>query len=217
MSGDPVRPGEVRSAWRTRARPLDPVEKAVHRAILRTFATTARPPTAGDLEAVTAGSGRSSVAVLTALHDVDAIRLGPDGRVAVAYPFSTAPTRHRVRIGDRTDVYAMCAIDALGVSAMLDEDTRIESVDVTTGHPVTVTTTAGETSWDPREAVVFVGADAGGGPSADSCCDYLNFFADAATAQAWTAAHPQIPGRVCTQAEAEELAAHLFGPLLATG
>jgi hypothetical protein len=40
-----------------------------------------------------------------------------------------------VQIGDRVEVYAMCAIDALGMSAMLGENTRIDSVDVTTGHP----------------------------------------------------------------------------------
>jgi hypothetical protein len=40
--------------------------------------------------------------VLTALH-VDAIRLDPDGQIAVAYPFSATPTRHRVRIGGHVE------------------------------------------------------------------------------------------------------------------
>jgi hypothetical protein len=212
---DPVRPGDVLSAWRARALPLDPVEKAVHQAVLCAFAATGRPPARRELDAVTAGSGRATADVLAALHELDAIRLGPDGGVAVAYPFSATPSRHRVRIGDRVEVYAMCAIDALGMSAMLGEDTRIASVDVTTGHPVTVATTADVTRWDPAEAVVFVGAGAAGGPSADCCCDYLNFFTDAAAAQAWTAAHPQIPGQILTQAEAEDLGARLFGHLLA--
>jgi hypothetical protein len=213
---DPVRPGEVVSAWRSRALPLDPVEKAVHQAILRAFAATGRPPAGSDLNAVTAGSGRATADVLAALHELDAIRLAPDGRIAVAYPFSAAPTRHNVRIGDRVEVYAMCAIDALGMSAMLGEDTRIDSVEVTTGHPITVTMTESATRWDPAGAVAFIGADAAGGPSADCCCDYLNFFTDTAAAQAWTAAHPHVPGQILTQAEAEDLGARLFGHLLAT-
>jgi hypothetical protein len=205
----------VLSAWRARALPLDSVEKAVHQAVLRAFAATGRPPARRELDAVTAGSGRATADVLAALHELDAIRLGPDGGVAVAYLFSAIPTRHRVRIGDRVEVYAMCAIDALGMSAMLGEDTRIDSVDVTTGHPVTVTMAASASRWDPAGAVVFVGVDAAGGPSADCCCDYLNFFTDAAAAQAWTAAHPQIPGQILTQAEAEDLGTRLFGHLLA--
>lgn len=218
---DPVKVGDVLSAWRTRTLPLDPGEKAVHQAVLRAFAGTGRAPTISALDAVTAGSGRATADVLVALHELDAVRLGPDGSVAVAYPFSATATRHRVRIGDRVEVYAMCAIDALGVSAMLGEDTRIDSVDVTTAQPVTVTTTAsttlGATTWDPVQAVVFVGAETAGGPSADCCCDYLNFFTDAATAQAWTAAHPQIPGQILTQAEAQALSIRLFGHLLTTG
>jgi hypothetical protein len=31
------------------------------------------------------------------LHEVDAIRLAPDGQIAVAYPFSSTPTRRPVR------------------------------------------------------------------------------------------------------------------------
>ncbi|WBQ04334.1 organomercurial lyase [Kribbella sp. CA-293567] len=75
-------------------------------------------------------------------------------------------------------------------------DTRIESVVVTTGQPITVATTGGHTTWQPATAAAFIGADAGGGPSADYCCDYLNFFADHATAQVWISSHPGGPGRV---------------------
>jgi hypothetical protein len=155
--------------------------------------------------------------VLEALHDIDAIRLDSDGEIAVAYPFSAVPTRHRVRIGDQVDVYAMCAIDALGISAMLCQDTLIESVDVTTGKPVTVTTTDGHTSWQPAEAVVFIGADAGGGSSADCCCDYLNFFTDRAAAQAWAGTHPHVRGQILDQVDAEALGTRLFQPLLENG
>lgn len=218
-------PGEVLSAWRTRAQPLRQVERAVHQAILRAFAVLGRPPTLHDLDAVTVGSGRGTVEILADLHGADAIRLGADGQVVVAYPFSATPTRHRVRIldpaddvpSDGVDLWAMCAIDALGVSPMLGRDTRIDSVDVTSGMPVTVTMTAGRASWDPSDAVVFLGADGAGGPSADCCCDYLNFFTDPTAATTWAVAHPQVPGQILTQVEAEDLAARLFGPLLLPG
>jgi hypothetical protein len=204
------------SAWRARALPLDPLQKAVHRTILRAFAASGRPLALDDLDAATAGSGREAADVLAELHDLDAVRLGPDLRILAAYPFSAAPTRHRVRIADRVEAYAMCAIDALGIAAMLGEDTRIDSVDVTTGHAISVAMSGNDTTWDPANAVVFVGADPAGGPSADCCCDYLNFFADTTAARVWMAAHPQVPGQILTQAEAENLGARLFGDLLAS-
>jgi hypothetical protein len=192
-------PGELLSAWRTRALPLEPVAKAVHQVILRTFATTGQPPAASDLAAVTAGSGRTSAEVLKALHDLDAIGLDADRRIAVAYPFSTDPTRHRVQIANQVNVHAMCAIDALGIAPMLGLDTRINSTDATTGQPVTVTTIEGRTSWYPPDAVAFIGATAGASPSAGSCCNYLNFFTDEAAAKEWTDAHP--PPRPSSQPE----------------
>ncbi len=219
-STDDWSPGAVLSAWRTRAVPLDPLEKAAHQAILRAFAADGASPTATELDPVASDDAKTTAEVLTALHEADAIRLAADGQIAVAYPFSSTPTRHRVHIvnpdGGGVDVYGMCAIDALGIAPMLGRDTRIESVDVTTGQPVTVTTTSGRTTWQPTAAVVFIGADAGGGPSADCCCDYLNFFADHATAQAWTSSHPNTLGQILNQAEAEGLATRLFQPLLAT-
>lgn len=42
--GRPLTPGEVLSAWRSQAIPLDPVQKAVHQKILHSFAATGRPP-----------------------------------------------------------------------------------------------------------------------------------------------------------------------------
>jgi hypothetical protein len=120
-----------------------------------------------------------------------------------------------VRIGDVVDVYAMCAIDALGMSPMLGQATLIRSVDASTGQPVTVTIRDGHTSWRPAGAVVFIGADSGCGPSNDCCCDYLNFFIDRAAARAWAARHPNVPGQILSQAEAGELSIRLFQPLLA--
>jgi hypothetical protein len=189
---------QLRRALRPGHRSSD-APQAAHQTILRTFAATGRPPERGALDDD----------LLAELHDLDAIRIAPDGRIAVAHPFSVTPTRHRVRIGDRIEVHAMCAIDALGIAPMLGEDTRIDSVDVTSGLPIGVAMTGGSTTWDPADAVVFVGMGAG------CCCDHLNFFTDIAAAQAWSAAHPEVPGRILTPVQAEALATRLFGRLLA--
>lgn len=146
----PGRPAtDILSTWRRRAVPLDAVTRVAHREVLRAFASTGAPPFGGRTK------------VLTALHELDAIRLTQQGEITVAYPFSATPTRHRVRIADQVDVYAMCAVDALGMSAMLGQDTRIESVDVTTGQPIAVTMSYAHTSWEPAGAVVFIDAVGG--------------------------------------------------------
>lgn len=50
----------------------------------------------------------------------DAIRLGPDGAIALAYPFSANPTRYRVRIDDQVDVFAMRAGDGPSADCCCD-------------------------------------------------------------------------------------------------
>lgn len=205
------------SSWRSRAAPTEPAERAVHQAVLRAFAATGRPPGAEELDEVAASFDTSSRRVLSALHTADAIRLDPAGHIAVAYPFSTTPTRHVVRIANRIDVYAMCAIDALGVAAMLAADVVISSTDPTGGLPITVTVTGGRAVWEPTDTVVFVGAQAGGGPSVDRCCDYLNFFPSIAAARAWATTNPNVPGQILNPGDAAQLGARIFGHLLTPG
>ena len=50
------------------------------------------------------------------------------------YPFSGHPTPHRVRFDGR-EVYAMCAIDALGVAPMLHRPIEVVSSDPIHAQP----------------------------------------------------------------------------------
>ena len=98
--------------------------RELHRAVLRRFLATGAPPTARWLRQAAADAGLDASAV-DDLADADAVHV-VNGVVTVAYPFSGTPTPHRVELDGQPAVYAMCAIDALGMSAML-------------GHPVTIT------------------------------------------------------------------------------
>ncbi len=91
--------------------------RAVHQAILRSFAATGHAPEPASLDA--AAAPFSASAALAELAAGDFLYLDQAGRISAAYPFSAAATAHRVRITDGGDAYAMCAIDALGIAAML--------------------------------------------------------------------------------------------------
>ncbi|WP_407935591.1 alkylmercury lyase family protein [Jatrophihabitans cynanchi] len=200
---------------RARTAPTHPAGQAVHRAILRAFASTGRAPAAAELESIAAVHGATAHEVLVNLHNMDAVRLDADNQIAVAYPFSATPTRHRVRLTSGIEVWAMCAIDALGMPAMLDTDAVITSSDPANGRPVTVTVADGRYLWDPVTAVVFLSATAGSdAPSAETCCNDLNFFTTPASAQTWIDAHPQLRGDILDRARAEHRGQRIFGTLL---
>ncbi|QNA77784.1 alkylmercury lyase [Streptomyces sp. So13.3] len=199
---------------RGRLAPAEGGLRAVHQAVLRHFADTGRPPAAADLEPVASTAGRTAQDVLAELAREDFLTLEEAGQIRAAYPFSAVPTPHRVRIAGGTEVWSMCAVDALGIAAMLGRDTVISSQDPVTGAPVTVTSVNGATQWEPRGAVVFIGRRDGSGPAAALCCDALNFFAGEASARTWAKEHPDVPGHIVAQDEAEDIGRQTFGPLL---
>ncbi|MGN9912772.1 alkylmercury lyase family protein [Phytohabitans sp. LJ34] len=191
--------------------------RRVHRAILRAFASTGRPP---DRDSLTAVTGPSLDALLRELHDRDVVRLDERGGILAAYPFSGRPTTHTVAIAGGATVYAMCAIDALGMSAMLGRDTTIRSTDPHNGHQVTVTVHDGQAAWEPVTAVVVNGVTGTSAdedccvPAVDRCCSVLNFFTDPASAHSWLAARPAVSGVVLDQGEAMQTGVDTFGRLL---
>lgn len=203
---------------------LAPVEgglRAVHRRVLRAFAEHGRAPSPAEL--AEAAAPRDAITVLGELHAADFLRLDEAGLIRAAYPFSAVPTAHAAQIAGGPRVHAMCAIDALGIAAMLDRDVRISSADPGSGAPVAVTVpaTGSGTAWDPVTAVVFAGRSADHPPgcceepaAVDVCCGYVNFFTSPGSAAAWERAHPEVTGQVLGQADAERLGAAIFGPLL---
>jgi len=196
--------------------------RAVHQQVLLAFAGSGHAPERPALEAAAASYGRTAADVLADLHAGDFIQLDGAGVIRAAYPFSAVPTPHVARIDGGPLVHAMCAIDALGMAAMLCRAVSIASTDTRTGQPIMVTVTKNGTAatWEPASTVVFRGCLAScacgpAQPAAQASCGYVNFFATPASAAAWAAAHPEITGEALGQAAALRVGREIFGPLLA--
>jgi hypothetical protein len=144
--------GAIRADRPQRAAGLLPAVRGLHRQLLRHFASTGSSPTPHDLAEVAAADGVEVHQAMRRLAEEDLVALDNRGRLLAAYPFSPAPTAHVVRIGG-VRTYAMCAIDALGVPAMVGRDATITSTDTHTGRPIVVTVVAGRAAFDPHETV----------------------------------------------------------------
>ena len=199
---------------------VSPAARTVHNAVLRAFAATGRSPDRAALRGDAVVDDAD--AALTELQQHDVIQLDEDGRIWAAYPFSGRPTRHLVTIDDGPTVYAMCAIDALGMSAMLGRQITIRSVDPNNSRAVIVTVSEDRAAWVPSTTVVVIGEviDSGADscrsprPAADRCCGTLNFFTDEASARFWLTEHRGISGRIVDQARALQVGVETFGDLL---
>ena len=215
MSAPAGLPPSLTRAGRGRLAPTEGGLRAAQSAVLRAFATTGQAPA----PAVLAGAGVEVGAALARLHAEDFLRLDDTGRIVAAYPFSAMPTSYLVHIGDGPSVYAMCAIDALGIARMLGRATTVRSADPSTGEPVTLALDAAGRLRDhqPAAAAVLVGATAHGEScvAADTCCATVSFFASSTTARSWLHDNPDVRGPVLDLATALDLANEVFGHPLA--
>lgn len=201
--------GPIRVDRPLRAADLPADLREVYRSVLRNFATTGTAPALTDLDVPV---GIEPADALARLAGMDLLAMD-EGRLAAAYPFSPTPTDHVVRLG-AVSVHAMCAVDALGMSAMLGQDTVITSVDPHTGHPIQVTMTGTEAAFTPADAVVVYAASGATGRSVDTCCTTINFFTSQTSAHAWITGHPHLTATILDQRSAVALGRDIFGPLL---
>ncbi len=194
---------------------LSEAETVLYRTILRAFPAQGGPPSLDDVHATARGLGLDPESAVTRLHERDLIRLDATGTaIASAYPFSGQPTAHRVEIVGAQPVYAMCAIDALGIPFMLDAQARIHSVDPVDGTPLELRVQDGQAACEPASAVVLIGSTGQAGPSAQVCCFAMNFFASPDTAEIYQRAHAEVQGRIVGMPEALEAGKQVFSNLL---
>jgi hypothetical protein len=197
---------------------LTPPARHVHLAVLETFARTGHAPPRAELERIARGQGADPGAVLAELAGRDVIAFDGSGEIRAAYPFSPSPTPIQVTWAGGPGVHAMCAIDALGMSAMLGRPVTIIAREPGSGRVVTVEVDRDQARWSPGTAVVFAGATSDAScASADRYCQYINFFTSIQAAGQWAGRHPAVTGRTLDQAQALTDGIAIFGTLMHPG
>jgi Alkylmercury lyase len=191
--------------------------RQVHLAVLAAFAGSGQPPGRGELGRIAQIHSVHPAAVLAELAERDVIAFGEAGEIRAAYPFSPIRTPIQVSWEGGPTIYAMCAIDALGISAMLGHPVMITATEPGTGRVITVHANGDQARWYPRSTVVFAGAaDVECCHAADRTCGYINFFTSARAARAWARANPTVTGKVMNQAHSLSWDVAEFGGFMRT-
>ncbi len=188
--------------------------RSLHQAVLRHFLSEGQAPDRAWLQEQARGLGLDADTAIGQLTGADLVHLDGRGVVSVAYPFSGVPSGHRVQLAGGPAVWAMCAIDALGIPQIADRDATITAADPSSCDPIQVEALAGGWRWAPAATVVLIAQTGAGGPSAECTCGHVNFYTNAQRARAYLDGHPDLTGRVLDQATAVELAGGVFGGLL---
>lgn len=200
---------------RLRRADLSPEDDEFRKAILLAFATEGEAPSVED---VAQTLGLPSALVQQAcgrLASYDLIIWKDDeARLLSAYPFSGVPTAHQVLIDGRRPLYAMCAIDALGIPFMIGQGARIRSTCFFCHTPVSIEIRGGLLQGAEPSTLVVWSSEREGCCVAEVRCPLMNFFCDEAHLQAWLATSPDERGTSLSVLEVLEVGKAAFGKLL---
>lgn len=186
-------------------------EQALYGPLLTALTSGGSAP---ELATASAAAGLTQTQGHTALHRlaaVDLVALDGEGGLVGVFPLSVGPSRHVVRLADGRTLHAMCAVDALGVPAMLGLPAVVTSTDPTTGTTITISVSDRGVLADPVGTAVLV-ARQGEGSLASACCRVIDFYVDERAARA-VLDSPGLNGAVLTLPNAHALGVALFAHL----
>jgi hypothetical protein len=153
--------------------------------------------------------------VLRELAEQDWIALDDTGQVIVLYPFSLEPSEIEVRLKGQ-NLYAMCAIDALGMAPMLDSPVEIQSACPQTGDVIQISVTAQGFPTSITGDVAVLRRRQAGAAHLNRCAA-TRFFRSNADACDWRDAHGHPDDVVLSLRDAFIEAAGIFGRCYSDG
>ena len=207
-------------AKRLKRAQLTATEDAVRKAIFRSFAMSGSSASVRDIMALVPGlDGQALSDICQSLANYDLIVWDEvEQHVQSAYPFSGSPTAHTVRLKNGPGVFALCAVDALGMPVMLKQAADLVSRCEHCNIPIEIAVAPEELGqYHPGETVVWFPLAPDGCLSvAQSRCPDINFFCSPEHQDTWRENRGWPDGQSMTMAEAFEAGREIFGSLLAS-
>jgi mercuric reductase len=190
-----------------------PELKALHQKVLQSFVNNGRILTKEEMAAHHSGDIDEAI---DTLKKNDMVVFSDTGEPLGAYPFTMETREHKIQINGHT-IHAMCALDALSVSAMFNMETQISSICRVTGNPIIVKQK--ENLIENAEEIddVHFGVAWGAASSCSCCanslCMEMMFLKDGETAKQWLS-EDMANREIFTLPDAVEFGSRFFVPLM---
>jgi hypothetical protein len=160
---------------------LTPLENRTLRGIFRAILTSGEAPAVDELGKVLKASDEEIIRVLDGLEKMDLLlRKKGTQQIISIYPFSLVPTRHQTILEDGKKLFAMCAVDALGMPNMFDQAVKIVSQCDWCKSEITLDIRDGQVVTRSHPDIQIWNVEKPGeGPDAEICCPVISFFCSA--------------------------------------
>jgi len=172
---------------------LTPLEKETLRAIFEVILESGKAPIMEELQVSLKKSDNLVIRVLDKLEAKDILlrRKGTQEIVSI-YPFSLVPTEHQVVLDDGKKLFAMCAVDALGMPNMFDKNAKIVSQCEWCKEKMTIEVTNGKIVSKSHSDILIWNAEEIEMPAAETCCPLVNFFCSKEHFREWKDKNPDL-------------------------
>ncbi len=174
--------------------PPNQLEAEVLRHIFKTVLESGRAPTIREMEVFFKLSENDVIATLDELESKDLLfrKKGTQELISL-YPFSMIPTKHKIFLEDGRSLYAMCAVDALGMPVMFNRNVKIVSQCEWCKQEIVIEIKKGEiVSKSHKDTMIWKAGRPESAPSAETCCPKINFFCSKKHIEEWKAWNPDL-------------------------
>jgi hypothetical protein len=172
---------------------LNPLEKETLRAMFLAILELGRAPTIEELQLKMEKTTEEIIHILDELEQKDVLlrRKGTQEIVSI-YPVSLTSTEHQVIFEDGKKLFAMCALDAVGIPSLFKINARVDSrcewgtektfIEIrdekiaAKSHPDILI-------WNTDEIII---------PAAETCCPLMNFFCTEEHLKKWESKNSEL-------------------------
>jgi len=165
--------------------------------IFETILKTEKTPTVREMQLALKKSDDYIIHALNELEKKD-ILLRKEGtqEIVSIYPLSLTPTEHQIILENEKRLFAMCAVDALGMPIMFNRNARIVSRCAKCKQEITIEIKNEEIAWVSHLNIMIWSPGRQIAPAAETCCPMVNFFCCKEHLQEWAKENPDLTGRI---------------------
>jgi alkylmercury lyase len=176
---------------------LTPREIEVLKYIFQTILKLGRAPTIREMRFGLEKSDGNILRILNELEKKDILlRKGGTQEIVSIYPFSLKPTEHQILLENGKRLFAMCAVDVLGMPIMFNKSIKVISQCEKCKETITIEIKNEEIVWVSHPDIMIWSPWHQIAPAAETSCPSVDFFCCKKHLEEWTKENPDLNGKI---------------------
>lgn len=172
---------------------LTQIEMEILRNIFESVLASGRAPTIQEMTTSLERSGEEVVRAIDGLESKDLLLRGENKQEIISvYPFSLTPTKHQLFLENEKKLFAMCAVDALGMPVMFNRNVKIVSQCEWCKQKISIEIEDGEIVSESHPDITIWSPEHQETPPAETCCPKVNFFCSKKHLEEWKNENPDL-------------------------